>query len=231
MTRAALSEELGLAMDGIVLTLPPPDPVERHNYLTHGDTHMWRRQGEAAKPSLSGDDDFAHQVCSDRLVPLWGGVSEGGCAIVTFHENRKITTEEWVAAVNSGKLRNALCALWPTRPTGPWQILCDNERFLRASASRAAYGRHNVTLWDIPKWSPDLNPVEKFWGWLRKQLRRLDLADMKAKRPVLTVPQYRSRVRGVMRTQKAQQVARSCTQGLRKVCREVVRKNGARTRG
>ena len=135
------------------------------------------------------------------------------------------------AAVRAGKLRSALQKLWPDRPAGPWKVLCDNEKFLRAPESRVAYAACNVTLWSIPPRSPDLNPVEKFWAWLRKELRRLDLADLRAKRPAPSAQQYRARVRSLVRTQKAKTVAQNCARGLRKVCKEVLLKKGALTRG
>ena len=75
------------------------------------------------------------------------------------------------------------------------------------------------------------NPVEKFWAWLRRHLRALDLQDAVAKRPVLGKTAYRERVRRVLHTKKATRVARNCTLGLAKVCREVLRKTGAATRG
>ena len=85
-------------------------------------------------------------------------------AIVTFHQNKKLTTDEWVAAVDSGKLSGAIRSLQPVREDGPWCVLCDNETFLSASRSRAAYRKVGVELWHVPPKSPDLNPVEKFWG-------------------------------------------------------------------
>jgi hypothetical protein len=88
-----------------------------------------------------------------------------------------------------------------------------------------------VTLWKIPAKSPDLNPVERFWAWLRKKLRSMDLADAMAKRRVLGRTAYTARVRRVATSKTAQRVAAACARGLRKVCQEVVAKKGAATRG
>ena len=134
------------------------------------------------------------------------------------------------SAVNAGNLRSALVRLSPVRPHGPWHVLCDNESFLQATVSRAAYHKAKITLWQIPAKSPDLNPVEKFWGWLRKRLRALDLKDMVAKRPPMGKLAHRVLVRAVCRSRKAQRVAAACARGLRKVCREVIRKGGAASR-
>ena len=49
-----------------------------------------------------------------------------------------------------------------------------------------AYAFKNIQLWDVPPKSPDLNPIEMFWGWIRKKLRSMDLADLRTKRPLCT---------------------------------------------
>ena len=51
-----------------------------------------------------------------------------------------------------------------------------------------AYRFKNITWWDVPAKSPDLNPVEMFWAWLRKKLRLMDLADLHKKRRPLGKP-------------------------------------------
>ena len=146
-------------------------------------------------------------------------------------DRKKIDEEDWVEAVKEGKLTEAIRSLDPVRPRGPWTVLADNESFLRAKDSRAAYRRLKVTLWDVPAKSPDLNPVEKFWSWLRRALRRMDLADLNRKRVPLGKTAYVARVRAVCRSQKAKLVASNCTKSLRKTCLEVIKKKGAASRG
>ena len=219
LTVAELREELGMAMDGIVLARPPSGELERENFCTSDETHMWRKKNEAASPALAGADIYSKQMPPERVVGCWGGISDGGFEVVVFHPGRKITTSKWVGALKSGKLQHALKRLWPRRRAAAWKVLCDGETFLRTAASREAYADIGVTLWDLPPKSPDLNPVEKFWAWLRKGLRRLDLADLRAERPVPAAAQYQARVRALGRSQKAKRVAQSCVRGLRAVCR------------
>ena len=116
------------------------------------------------------------------------------------------------------------------RSYGPWHILCDSESFLATKASEAAYKKMDIKLWQVPPRSPDLNPVEKFWAWSRKRLRKLDLDDALAKRPALGKTAYKQRVRSVFRSQKAVKVAKACATGLRKVCQEVISKRCAASR-
>ena len=129
-----------------------------------------------------------------------------------------------------GSSHGACKAVRPDRAQGPWRILCDNESFLRAPAAAAAHARARVELWHIPPRSPDLNPVEKFWSWLRARLRAMDLADLKARRVPVRKAVFEARVRSLARTVRAKRVAASIFKGLRKTCVEVLRKRGAGSR-
>ena len=44
-----------------------------------------------------------------------------------------------------------------------------------------------------PPNSGDLNPIETVWAWLRRDLGKRELADLKAKRPALTEHQFKQR--------------------------------------
>ena len=231
LSRRALRQKLSMAMDGVVLSMPPREPVQRLNYCWGGVTHMWRKHTESNVPRLAGQDDFQKQVPISRAVPFWGGISQDGVAAVLWHlERKKTNTTDWAAAVRRGNLAAALRHLNPQNQWGPWTILCDNESFLRTRESRAAYRSERVALWDLPPHSPDLNPVEMFWGWLRNKLRVMDLADLRARRPPLSKAAYVRRVQGVLRTRRAQAVASRFAGRLRKTCEAVVATGGAAAR-
>ena len=158
---------------------------------------------------------------------MWDGPAGNGFAPKLWHRSKRTNKEEWSQAVRDGKVTEALRFLNPTNKRGPWTILCDGESFLRAKISMAAYRSKRIELWDVPPKSPDLNPVEMFWGWLRKRLRTMDLADMRKKRRPLGKAAYTARMKGVMRSQRAQAVAVKCAGRLRKACQEVVARKGA----
>ena len=63
--------------------------------------------------------------------------------------------------------------------------------------------------------------------WLRRKLRRMDLEDLRLKRTILSKPEYISRVKRVLKTQKAQNVAKSYARRFRKTCQQVVDRGGA----
>ena len=90
-----------------------------------------------------------------------------------------------------------------------------------------AYALRRVRLWAVPPRSPDLNPIEMFWAWVRRQLRLQDLDDLRQHRPPLTKPAYILRVKALFRRAKAPAVARRCAMKLRTKCRGVVANNGA----
>ena len=231
MSAPKLQEKFAFAMDGVIIEVPPADPVQRHNHCMHGVTHIWRKRGEAAKPELAGEDPYADQVPLSRAIPLWGGISEGGFAEVIVHKKKKMTQDEWVGCVRAGKLTGAIRQLKPKLPRGPWHVICDNESFLHAKDSVKAYAARPLKMWHIPPRSPDLNPVEKFWGWLRRELRRRDLEDLRLKRPVLGKMACLRRVRAVLKTKKSQNMAKRFASSLKKTCVEVVAKKGAASRG
>ena len=226
LSEKQLDEKLSLSMDGVILTIPPNDAIERKNVCRHGETHMYRRVNEAASPHLSGACNYPCQVPMARCVPLWGGISKGGCAEVIMHANRKLTGAEWAAAVTKGKLIDTIKRLSPSGKR-PWHVLCDNERFLDASVSRAALARKGIKLWRNPPRSPDLNPVELFWSWLRRDLRRRDLEDLHRRREPPNKAAYRARARAVLRSKKAKVVAASITKSFRKTCQRLVDLGGA----
>ena len=103
----------------------------------------------------------------------------------------------------------------------------DNESFLRTDLGKAAYKEQKIRLWSIPPKSPDLNPVEKFWAWVRKQLRAQDFADLRARRKVLGKTAYTLRVKKLLRSARAQTVASNVALGLKRVCRQVIKNKGA----
>ena len=212
------------------MALPPIDPVDRENFCRAGDSHIWRKTSEAAKPELSGADMYDKQLPYARAVPLWGGIGAGGFGLVMYHKWKKVDQGEWAAAVDQGKLV-AACKSASGRSRGPWTVHCDNESFLKATAARDAHAKARMALWHVPALSPDLNPVEKFWGWVRKRLREINLADLKAKRRPVQRTALKARVRSVVASARAKRVAKNYAFGLRKVCEEVRRKKGAATRG
>ena len=96
----------------------------------------------------------------------------------------------------------------------------------RQAESKAAHLRANIVLIKIPALSPDLNPVEKYWSWLRRRMSALDLADLVAKRAVLGKTAYRQRLKRVIHTPKSKEVAGNIMKSFLKTCRKVSANGG-----
>ena len=60
-----------MAMDGVVLSLPPTGDVDRENYCHVGETHIYRKVGEGGKPERGGGDSYGKQIPYARAVPMW----------------------------------------------------------------------------------------------------------------------------------------------------------------
>ena len=225
-----LTAELSMCMDGVVLSMPPADETERVNYCRSAEDHVWRKPSETSSQALAGGDFYHKQVPIERCIPLWGGIGARGFAPVVFHPRKKLCNEYWVSMVGGGKLRAAVSSASGKRGR-PWVVLCDNEKFLHSPAVKVAHAAAGVTLWHTPPRSPDLNPIERFWSWLRRRLLALDLKDAAARRPTPGKMMYRQRVRTVLRSQRARAVAMACYRSLRQVCHLVVDAKGGAVRG
>ena len=231
MTPAQLDAALHFTMDGVVLEIPPQDIIARENFLRSDDTYVWRKPSEKMLPELAGHDRYRKQVPRTRMLPFWGGIGHAGFAMVLQHDNRKVTSEEWVEALETGCLLRALKSTNPGRTRGPWAILCDNESFLRTPDSLAALRRDKIKFWKLPAKSPDLNPIEKYWAWIRKRMRAMDLADLAAKRPALGKTAYKARLMRLVKTAEAKAIAGRTFRNLRKACQEVLKSGGGASSG
>ena len=225
-----LMSAVTMFMDGVVLSMPPADATARSNYCCSTDDHVWRKPSESSSQALAGGDRFHKQVPIERAIPLWGGIGPRGFTPILFHARKKLRTGEWISAVEGGGLRDALTAV-SARRRRPWVIVCDNEMFLHAAEVKAAHTAAGVVLWHVPPHSPDLNPIEKFWSWLRRRLVALDLRDAAEGRRALSKMAYRERVRSLCRSARAHAVAAACSRNFRRACEQVVGAQGGAVHG
>jgi len=52
-------------------------------------------------------------------------------------------------------------------------IILDNATFHKKSVLPDLARRHNCEVMFLPPYSPDLNPIEKKWAWLKRKLREI----------------------------------------------------------
>ena len=85
----------------------------------------------------------------------------------------------WVAPIEySGTTNSALFELWfekcllsEVKPGSV--IVLDNATFHRKSVLPGLAQRYGCNVLFLPPYSPDLNPIEKKWAWLKRKLREL----------------------------------------------------------
>jgi len=52
-------------------------------------------------------------------------------------------------------------------------IILDNATFHKKSVLPGLAERYGCEVWFLPPYSPDLNPIEKKWAWIKKILRNI----------------------------------------------------------
>jgi transposase len=78
----------------------------------------------------------------------------------------------------SGTMDSALFEFWfatmllPTLKAGS-VIVMDNARFHRKAALHELAAQAECLILFLPPYSPDLNPIENLWAWLKARLRKI----------------------------------------------------------
>ena len=76
-----LQKKLALSMDGVVLTVPPEDLVDRHNHCWAGETHVYRTKAEGKQRRYAGATS-EHRLCMRRTRSFFMSAARHGCARV-----------------------------------------------------------------------------------------------------------------------------------------------------
>ena len=86
---------------------------------------------------------------------------------------------KWVAPLEYGGTTDSIlfefwfenCLLKEVHPGSV--IILDNATFHKKSVLPDLARRHNCEVMFLPPYSPDLNPIEKKWAWLKRKLREI----------------------------------------------------------
>ena len=206
--------------------------MSRENFCKTGDNYVWRKPQERGLPELEGWDKYSKQAPNSRIIPLWAGIGKDGVAAIHWHDERKTNGVDWAQIGNADQLNVSLQKTNRGRHRGAWKVLCVNESCLRAPPCLKAYRKYRVKLLKLPAKSPDLNPIEQFWAWLRNRLRKMDLNGFVKKRVALGKMAYKARVRAVLNSTTAKIIASRCYYNLqKKMAVEVVKNKGGPSRG
>ena len=109
--------------------------------------------------------------------------------------------------VNAQRFRRFLCHLKREMPADKLIIICDNASFHKAKWLKEWYNNQQSWLHVefLPGYSPDFNPIERLWRWMKKEYIHNECWASQAalrkhlQRVLLTMPQHPEEIKGVMR--------------------------------
>lgn len=136
--------------------------------------YIWRTPKEEYHPSLV----MPHFGRERGGIMVWAAICHGGKSrLVRFdtqnsHSRRQgITTSIYCNQITNGALREFMTAM--EMVTSDSQVLEDNAPVHTASISRSQGLNNGFSFINHPATSPDLNPIENCWHWLKQAIRRL----------------------------------------------------------
>ena len=113
---------------------------------------------------------------ADERLYLASTSPQRGSKVTLFGAYIYNTGQVWIKAdkkANSRTIRNALHDLKTLLGDAPKiTILADNANYLKNKINHAYAARRGIEVKHIPKYSPDLMPVEELWNWFRQDVTR-----------------------------------------------------------
>ena len=84
--------------------------------------------------------------------------------------------------VLDGPMDGEAFAIWVEQVLAPTLkatdiVVMDNLSVHKSEAARKAIRATGAAIWDLPPYSPDLNPIEKMWSKVKAYLRKLKARD------------------------------------------------------
>jgi len=127
--------------------------------LDHRDKkdYGWSKKGEIIFCDIKGS-------CHKRTTLISGISQKNILGFMTFNCNTD--TSVFLKWLENG--------LIPTLKQGQYIIL-DNASFHKSIKIKEMIENAGCKLIFLPPYSPDLNPIEKYWAWFKKQMKKLKL--------------------------------------------------------
>ena len=118
--------------------------------------------------------EYAYALCGQKVVAKISGRKFKRTNIIAG-----ICLGEWVAPLEySGTTDSTLFEYWfenclLKEVNKGSTIILDNAAFHRKSVLPDVARKYSCEVLFLPPYSPDLNPIEKKWAWLKKRLRKI----------------------------------------------------------
>ena len=80
------------------------------------------------------------------------------------------TVVEQAADLTAQTFQAFLTRLFAQYPTQPLVVICDNAKIHHAKCVAPCWAQYGdrVEVWYLPAYSPNLNPTERLWKWLKQ---------------------------------------------------------------
>jgi transposase len=123
---------------------------------------LWYRKDEDVKPHMT-------KPRNNRKIMIWGGISRKGQTplhIIRLDEGEKVTSEVYVDCLEN----NLIESMNKKHGEKKWRLLQDNARPHVAENTLNYFNERNIKTMSHPPYSPDLNPIEKVWAWMKADI-------------------------------------------------------------
>jgi transposase len=123
---------------------------------------LWYRKYEDQRPHLT-------KPKNNKKIMIWGGISRKGQTplhIYRLDEDEKVNAEKYVDCLDD----NLLSTMDKKYGEGKWRLLQDNAKPHVAEYTTEYLEENDIKLMEHPPYSPDLNPIEKVWAWMKAEI-------------------------------------------------------------
>lgn len=131
---------------------------------------LWYRRGEDDKPIQTVPK-------SNKKIMVWGGISRKGQTplfIYRLDEGERVNKETYVECLDY----NLLDFMDNKFGYKKWRFIQDNARPHTAEYTKDFLEEADVKLIGHPPYSPDLNPIEKIWAWMKSDIGKSSYEDI-----------------------------------------------------
>ncbi len=123
---------------------------------------LWYRPNEDIKPIQTVPK-------TNKKIMVWGGITRKGQTplfIYRLDEGERVNKESYVECLD----RSLLDFMDSKFGYKKWRFVQDNARPHTALFTQEYFEEIDIKLIEHPPYSPDLNPIEKTWAWMKRDI-------------------------------------------------------------
>lgn len=123
---------------------------------------VWYLKGEDSRPTEAVPKQ-------NKKIMIWGGISRRGKTplhIYRLDKKETVTSRSYIDCLDE----NLLETMNKKYGEGLWRFLQDNAKPHTAKETKEYLDKNNVRVLFHPAYSPDLNPIEHVWAWMKHDI-------------------------------------------------------------